>query len=283
MNRRKPKQSPEKGVRAGIFISAILLFAALSLLACGAKKDLEQNIPIQYEMRQVEEHYGNCDDSNAGCAYILIRYPAIIQAPTKAAEDSLNDFIKAFIMKNSETDNALGFQALINNFLGEYEKLEEERPEYKTHWYDRKNVTVVSDTFEIMSLAYSEDIFTGGAHPNNITYYANLTHYGRRLELSDLLKKDYWPVLNNIADSIFRKVNNIPRVHNLQLDGYWFEDGKFHLNENFYISPAGLTFLFNPYEIGPYSMGSTKLTIPYSKIKNYILKDGPLRVVLKNL
>jgi hypothetical protein len=283
MIRQKPRLSRGREVNTGIFALAVVISTASLFLACGGKKDLEKNIPIQYEMRQVDEHYGNCDDSAAGCASILIRYPAIIQAPTKAAEDSLNDFIKAFILQNSEMDGAPGFQALINDFLGEYENLKDNEPSYKTKWYDRKYVSIISDTFEILSLVYNEDIFTGGTHPNSVTYYANLTHYGRRLQLSDLFKEGYWPVLNSVADSIFRKMNRIPRVYNLQLAGYWFEDGNFHLNENYYIIPTGLIFYFNPYEIGPYSMGATKLIIPYSQIKNYIRRDGPLGVVLKNL
>lgn len=276
---------PPERTKARIHLvsGAALLIAAVLIITCGAKKDLEQNIPVQYEMRQIEDSYGNCEDSNTGCAHILIRYPAIIQAPTKAAEDSLNDFVKSFIMQSSETDDVQGYQGLVSNFLNEYENLKAERPSYNIHWYDRKYVSIINDTFDILVLDYTEDIYTGGAHPDAVTYYANLTHYGKRLELTDLLKDGYWPILNNIADSIFRAMNGIPKKRTLLNSGYWFENGEFRLNENFYITPKGLEFYFNTNEIGPYSKGVTEIFIPYAAIKNYIRKDGPLGAVLNDL
>ena len=42
--------------------------------------------------------------------------------------------------------------------------------------------------------------------------------------------------------------------------------------ENFILGDETITFVYNPYEIAPYALGSTELTLPYSqlsKILNY--------------
>ena len=49
------------------------------------------------------------------------------------------------------------------------------------------------------------------------------------------------------------------------------KDNQFALNNNFLITPLGLRFLYNQYEIKPYSAGQTVLFIPYAKIKSLLL------------
>lgn len=36
--------------------------------------------------------------------------------------------------------------------------------------------------------------------------------------------------------------------------------------ENFYLDPTGITFYYNVYEIAPYVMGATKITLSYEDI-----------------
>lgn len=39
---------------------------------------------------------------------------------------------------------------------------------------------------------------------------------------------------------------------------------------NWYLDAAGITFIFNPYEIGPYAMGAVYVTAPYTEFASYI-------------
>lgn len=41
-------------------------------------------------------------------------------------------------------------------------------------------------------------------------------------------------------------------------------------SESFYISPEGLTYIYQPYEIGPYALGLIEITIPWNEIQNII-------------
>jgi len=42
---------------------------------------------------------------------------------------------------------------------------------------------------------------------------------------------------------------------------------------NFYVTPSGLTFVYNPYEIASYADGEIQLFIPYEKLMNLLTRD----------
>ena len=47
-------------------------------------------------------------------------------------------------------------------------------------------------------------------------------------------------------------------------------------NPNFYFAPEGVVFIFNPYEIGPYSLGETNICIPVEEISPYVRAEWNL-------
>ena len=49
---------------------------------------------------------------------------------------------------------------------------------------------------------------------------------------------------------------------------YWTDSIK--PNGNFYITDESINYVFNPYEIAPYYMGQTEVTIPFSRIKDLL-------------
>ncbi|MDR0427226.1 MAG: DUF3298 and DUF4163 domain-containing protein [Dysgonamonadaceae bacterium] len=44
-------------------------------------------------------------------------------------------------------------------------------------------------------------------------------------------------------------------------------------NNNFYFDTEGIVFIYNPHEIGPYSLGTSKVKIPYREITSYLQPD----------
>lgn len=63
----------------------------------------------------------------------------------------------------------------------------------------------------------------------------------------------------------------------------WFKngasahDGNF---ENFLITDTGLRFLFPPYQVGPYAMGSWNIEVPYFELRHILRSDGPYSYVM---
>ena len=59
--------------------------------------------------------------------------------------------------------------------------------------------------------------------------------------------------------------NNVSTRQELEDMGY-ATTGDLEPIENFYLDPTGITFYYNVYEIAPYVMGATKITLSYEDI-----------------
>ncbi|MBO6760471.1 MAG: DUF3298 domain-containing protein [Roseivirga sp.] len=66
----------------------------------------------------------------------------------------------------------------------------------------------------------------------------------------------------------------IPPTESLEERGYWFENDRFELTENFAIINKSLIFYFNPYEIAPYAMGPTELELKLTDFVSLIKEGG---------
>ncbi|NJM64564.1 MAG: DUF3298 and DUF4163 domain-containing protein [Acaryochloris sp. RU_4_1] len=163
----------------------------------------------------------------------------------------------------------------MSSFIQQYRSAIREFPQQGV-WADEKQVDVISNRANLLSLQYSHYWYTGGAHPNSSRTYWNFNpQTGKPIRLSDLLVKGYAPKLNTIAEKHFRQVRKLAANESLNRAGFWFEKDQFQVNTNFVISPQGLIFFFNPYEIAPYASGSTEIQIPYTEFQN-LIKDKTL-------
>lgn len=126
-----------------------------------------------------------------------------------------------------------------------------------------------------LSLRATIDTYTGGAHPNTFfdAYLLELGSFGiRRLDLVDLFRQGTaW----------------LPRLEALVLadlarqDAMWVvEGGVTALTEEdlavYHLSPAGLTFTFAPYAMGPYVQGAFTVTVPFEEILDLAPEGGVL-------
>lgn len=83
--------------------------------------------------------------------------------------------------------------------------------------------------------------------------------------------------LNRIAEKEFRKVREMKPEESLEDAGFWFENNKFSLNDNFAITEEGLIFYFNSYKVAaPYAAGPTEIVLNYREFKHLIKEDRPL-------
>ena len=53
----------------------------------------------------------------------------------------------------------------------------------------------------------------------------------------------------------------------------FIEKASFHISPNFLFNVEGIYFIYQPYEIGPYSMGNIKLKLSWDEAKDFIKKE----------
>lgn len=124
---------------------------------------------------------------------------------------------------------------------------------------------------------------TGGAHPNTWGKWTNIDPTTG----SELTKKEVFApgadatICNLILKQLINEANTrletdtISCIEGLQAAGILL-DTDLYIPDNFLLQEDGVTFLYNRYEIAPYSMGDFQLTVPYTEIETF-LQNTPHR------
>lgn len=120
---------------------------------------------------------------------------------------------------------------------------------------------------------------TGGAHPNTWSKWINIKgDNGQVLTKQNVfLPNTDKAVCQLIMKRLIEEANSrldtdtITSLEGLRSVGALLE-GDLYVPDNFRLGQEGITFLYNPYDIAPYSMGAFELTVPYTELKNYLVQ-----------
>src|SRR3546814_622111 len=228
----------------------------------------------------------NCDTSQNDCTTIYFSYPRIVGSGNNALNDTLTQQIERWLTgTDGSGDNTLTPEEFSKSFIADYEKFRQEFPDSRAKWHIRREIELLANNSRFITLQLSEDNYLGGAHGMRIHLFANfIPAGGQRIFLDALIAEGKQDTLERIAESLFRKENNIPAGQSLKEAGYFYmseEDynSPFHLTENFDITREGLLFYYNPYDIAPYSIVATILKVPFDSVKDALRPDGILKDV----
>ncbi len=280
------------------FVSFFLMLAWLIPSACGQQNGQrppdaarEMNIAktvspaaadtIVYQMAAFEKKVGDCKGGKSGCAVVAIQYPEIVGAASLPIKDALSNLKREYLFtpvyrgdneKKVSINSAEGFAA---DFFNDFQTMMKASPGYISSWEIERKMTVIDNRPPLMCLKISTYAYTGGAHPNTNTVYVNIdTRTGKRILLRDIFKANFAEKLRPIAERFFRKQCKIPEGKRWSDLGFFFKNDRFELNDNFILGKSGITFYFNPYEIGPYAYGKMKCKIPFKNIRD-LIKENP--------
>jgi hypothetical protein len=214
-------------------------------------------------------------DNPEDTSNVLITYQ-FFSSPDSPYKDSINSriirhasslFQYGASTKSTELDRSF-FEGCAEAF--EKECLSYQNEDYFALWWAELAIFTI-DRSEYTSVGMTDYTFMGGAHPNSFTvYYSYDKRTGNRLTKSDFISDIN--ALTEIAEPLFRELHGLESDQDLEEAGFWFENNKFALNENFYFEDTEMVFYFNSYEITAYAAGPTELRIPVSEIKHLFLR-----------
>ena len=136
-------------------------------------------------------------------------------------------------------------------------------------WYSyykgiESHVQLYDKDLLVYRIDYNE--YTGGAHGIYMATYLNMDlTLMRPLRLDDIFVGDYKDALTDLIWNQLMADNKVTTHEALEDMGY-ASTGDIAPTENFYLSKEGITFYYNVYEIAPYVMGATKITLSYEDI-----------------
>lgn len=265
-----------------LFITFVALF-----WSCGnsPQKNIEvTSDSLNYTIKTFEKHSQTCVNKDSLCATVKFQYPEF-------ESDSFNQVIKNEILNIYHDDNdstksrPTNFEELAKPFVDDYDLKLKEGKEYvkganaineggflAMPWYMEANTTMQRQTEKYLMLHTNTNWFMGGNHPISMEYYYVYNRKDfKRITLDDLFQKGYDQKLLNIAEEIFRTQEKLKSADKLSEEaGYFFDNQRFILNDNFILTNKGIKFLFNVYEIKPYVAGITELEISYEKLKGIL-------------
>ena len=133
--------------------------------------------------------------------------------------------------------------------------------------------------YGLLSIGIYKYEYTGGAHGMaTIQFYNYDLSSQKQLLLEDLFYGSYKEIIEEIA------TRTLKAQHDLNADASLTEAGFFvdtlQLTENFHLSDTHIRFIYNTYEIAPYYMGETEITIPYNEIRSWIPDSSPLKRIM---
>ncbi len=122
----------------------------------------------------------------------------------------------------------------------------------------------------------AESIYTGGAHSSYSSSFHTLDMKGHR----------EWPIEEVITDTAALKpylelaVRDYFNIKSTEDLSSRLLTEAVPVTGNFYCTPAGLTLVYNPYELASYSDGPVHLFIPFGKIASLLTEDFKKRMEL---
>ncbi|MDP9077051.1 MAG: RsiV family protein [Bacteroidota bacterium] len=262
--------------------------AKWSLKGISSRKFAGSAIPYHYDSVRLSSPYQFDHPARASTqGYVVIKYP-IFQ------NNDLNEIIKKAVLSplkvNYQFKNAVAaehpalsnldainnpaadYKALAGAFLKQFEA-QAPQEDLQAYWYADIEVKAISDQTDYIALLCKKDYFTGGSHDLYDHIYLNYDVRNHRLvTLTSVLQPGKLNQLKVIAERIFRKNEGLTPTQ--ELDGYFFQNGKFDLPDNFTITSKGLMFLYDYYELKPFAAGTTALIIPFADLKHLVLPNS---------
>jgi hypothetical protein len=274
-----------------IFVCCLVSVGTI-FLCISCKPSTSGNRQAEYDVLSKDTLYHSLfyiDTTDATCTVQYKHCPkAIISYPIFTTPDTtLNSFLNAFILKTVLYKTDTSSFSSVNQYLSTYfddNKTIKQQGSYDDEsaaWNRENSISYYAKIGRHITLKKYAEQYEGGAHPNAYIQYAVLDLIDKKqLNITDLLNTEDTALLR-IGERYFRNDNSIDDTVSLADAGFFvfgegedFEDspryGKFHFTSNFALTKDGIEFVYNTYEIGPYAVGASSLTIPYNEIVQYL-------------
>ena len=125
----------------------------------------------------------------------------------------------------------------------------------------------------LFSILTTTEEYTGGAHGLQTSEALTVDFSKQSLLTPELLfKEDSMGEIENLIFKELLKQNNASTGEDLEELGYFnFEEAK--VTDNMLLTKEGIAFIYNPYEIAAYFVGTVRITLPYSELSPFLSEE----------
>jgi hypothetical protein len=229
------------------------------------------------------------DTLNPACQ-IQITYSYIDAADDELLKDKVNAIIASSVFDETFPATSTA-QQMIDTYADRYVDyyLESVSPMYEEDkqkatdeqpidaWYNYSyNIqsSVSSYAGDLLVYQIYTDRYEGGAHGMHQNRFINYDLKNQRaLQLSDLFIENSYSALTDLLWSQLAADNNVSSRQALEDIGYGIT-GDLVPSENFFIEKDAITFVYNAYEIAPYSVGTVYIRLPVAMLRPLLANNA---------
>lgn len=143
------------------------------------------------------------------------------------------------------------------------------------NWEKMISMSVIYNSNYMLCLEYLVYGYTGGSHGmTNISYDIIHLDDGRLLTFNDVFEEDIEGDLSKLLTNQLRADYKISEEIPLKEAGFFVD--KVDPNHNIYVNGNGVGFLYNSYEIAPYSQGATHIFLKWDQLQDIVKKGTPV-------
>jgi len=142
-------------------------------------------------------------------------------------------------------------------------------------WKKIKEIRILHNEHDILSLECYNYGFTGGAHGLSVSKFRVIDMKdGHQIRLDEIFRADYHNDLRDIINIAARNRYNLDRNQSLTDAG--FNNELIDAGPNFYITKDGIGFYYNQYEIAPFALGPIDIFINFQELKRILNPESPV-------
>lgn len=268
-----------------LYVVISLILMAISVISCHNKSD-----GVQFDKLNLEEkiYLFPVNDTTVPYAKVKIEFNYPKKFKTKEDLARLQQIFNGTFFNDSSYDKLSPESALdrfIEDYTEEYRELGnqyyedmanlEDNNKPSWYWYQlSKQNEILFEDKSLLSYSVQHSDYTGGAHGSlNVLYYTiNLNDLTTITEESIFKPNYYKPLTSKIIEQLIKQYE-VDTPEKLLNEGF-FDINDIAPNNNFWLNDDGIHYIYNQYEIAPYSMGPIEVSIPYEDIQSIIIPES---------
>lgn len=261
-----------------------LLLTAISLLfSCQPKAGSKPFGNMTFDSIQINrtDHLVTSDTTSPACN-LIINYVYPVQCDSTSIKDSVLQAVTTAAFgrdyKNKTATEAVDsyqqnyVENYRNDLMASYleSKDDSEEQEQWFSYYEQIEARPLLDNplYLIYELKTSE--YRGGAHGMYATHYLNFDPAtGHLMNLHDLFYDGFEPTINKLLLNKLMKMYDCTTQEELEEAGLLMGTD-IYPSQNFSLNTGNITFIYNVYEIAPYSMGEIEISITYEELADWL-------------
>lgn len=247
--------SQKRRVRAGLFL--VLLMGG-GLAGCGQSSD-QQPVQVQAETETLELRAPNCPQE-ASCTTVTIKREIYAQRPAlnQSVKEVLLDQLQGF-REAGEASVGTSLEQVAQDFINEAEKVAEMSA---ANWQLNGEVKTLARTGDLLTVAISSYIYSGGAHGMPVTQWLNWDlATDTEVKLADVIAPQQENAFWQLAQAEHQQW-----LEEMSADEGFRQNWPFQRSEDFRFTQDGLVLRYGVYTLGPYSIGEVELVLPRKKL-----------------